>query len=520
MQPEVCDVGIVGYGPVAATLAALLLQHGCSVVIWEKEATPYALPRAVHLDGEVMRILQQVGVAEALEPELFVNLGMRFVDADQNLLIDWPRPQEIGPQGWRASYRIHQPDLEATLRQTLSKHSALEIHQGVEVIRATQDAKDVAIVARDRVTGAERETLCRYLVGCDGARSFVREQIGAGLVDLRSNAQWLVVDVVMKRPVDTLSDWTVQLCDPARPTTIARGVGNRRRWEFMVMPGDDTSRLTAPDHVWSLLSRWIGPDDADVERTAVYRFNAVVADRWRHGRMLIAGDAAHQTPPFLGQGLCAGIRDASNLAWKLAAVLEGAVPAALLDSYESERAPHVREFVSQAVRVGEVLQATAEEAVRHHEVRASKGPEQMSTPAPDLGPGLHDPSDRLGGKLSVQPRQADGRRMDDLVGNRFVMLVRPDMQPALEKLIASLPTGGEREIVVLSDPDGSLEHYGVAGLLVRPDRYILASIADETAAPSLLNAYKFASLFDRGKWSKNVQLDENAGGARPFLAAG
>lgn len=238
MQPELCDVGIVGYGPVSATLANLLSQQGRTVAIWEKEPAPYALPRAVHVDGEVMRVFQQVGIADALEPGLFVNLGMRFVDADQNLLIDWPRPQGIGPQGWCPSYRIHQPDLEEALRTALFSRAGVEVQQNVEVTAINDAADAVTVVTRDRATGAERDARCRYLVGGDGARSFVRDRIGAGLVDLRSNAQWLVIDVVMKRPVDSLSDWTVQLCDPARPTSIARGVGNRRRWEFMVMPGD------------------------------------------------------------------------------------------------------------------------------------------------------------------------------------------------------------------------------------------------------------------------------------------
>lgn len=475
------DVGIVGYGPVAATLAALLGQAGVSVIVFEKEAEPYPLPRAVHFDGEVMRVFQAVGIAERLEPLLLVNRGMRFVNVDGEVLIDWPRPQAVGPHGWHASYRFHQPDLEEALRDAVDALPVVRVRRMVEVVGLKEEGDAVTVSTRDRASGQSDQTRCRYVVGCDGARSFVREWIGAGLIDLESNAQWLVVDMRMKRSVEALSDWTVQLCDPDRPTTIAKGTGNRRRWEFMVMPGDDLATLQSPETIWRLLERWIGPADAEIERSAVYRFNAVVADCWGSEKVFIAGDAAHQTPPFLGQGLCAGIRDASNLAWKLVQAVgePGGRHDRLLSSYETERSPHVREFVAQAVRVGEVLQLTARDGAAARDRAMTGRPEKMDTPAPRLGPGLADPDDALAGSLFGQPRTAEGPRLDDVAGSRFVLaLAKPD---------AALAETAARHgvAVVVAEDVAALR---VEGLLVRPDRYILAS------APTLETV---AGLLDR-----------------------
>lgn len=479
------DIVIVGLGPVGATLAILLAQQGLSVGVYEREAAHYPLPRAVHIDGEVMRIFQQAGVAARLEPSLFINLGMRFVDADQQLLIDWPRPTDVGPQGWHASYRLHQPDLECILGEAISQLPNVTAYRNVELVAINESPAAIVTEFRDRITGDVLTRRSKFLVGCDGARSFVREWIGGGLIDLDSNAQWLVIDVILKRPLPNLSDWTVQLCDPARPTTIARGTGMRRRWEFMVMPGDDLDQLNDPQFIWGLLSRWIGPEEADIERSAVYNFNAVIAESWRRGRVLIAGDAAHRTPPFLGQGLCAGVRDASNLAWKLSAIAHGlGDEERLLASYESERAPHVREFVAQAVRVGQVLQADTDMAAEYKARFAAQGTEQMQTPAPSLGQGLHDGTDLLAGRIAPQPFLDDGTRMDDRIGKDWLLLARPDVGETL-----AAAAGGMAGLQLAVAPDGYLDRLSGGGdicaILVRPDRYILASARDPQEALDL-----------------------------------
>ena len=419
------DVGIVGYGPVGATLANLLGRHGVSVALFERDAAQHALPRAGHIDGEVMRVFQAAGVAEAMQPNLLVNVGMRFVDAGGRVLIDWPRPQEIGPQGWYPSYRFHQPDAEAALRAGVRHWPGHREYLRTDVFALTQDADGVELRYEDLSRGAYGAARCRFVVGCDGARSTVRRFMDAELEDLGSHERWLVVDVIMHEVSERLSNFTVQHCDPARPTTVARGVGKRRRWEFMVMPSDDPATIARPDQVWRLLAPWIGPDEATIERSVIYMFHAANARAWRRGRLLLAGDAAHQMPPFLGQGLCSGVRDAANLAWKLAAVLQGAAADSLLDSYEAERSPHVRAFIEQAVRLGNLVGLRDPALAAERDRAMSCNPELMRSITPCLGPGLHGGAGLPAGTLAPQLRLQDGSRMDDRVGQRFAVLAQP-----------------------------------------------------------------------------------------------
>ncbi len=333
------DVIIAGLGPTGATLANLLGLCGVSVLALDRFRAPYPLPRAVHFDDEVMRVFQTIGVAGEVGGIVRVNVGMRFIDPAGNLLLDWPRPQEIGPQGWHASYRFHQPDLERILRAALDSRATVRIGTGTEVVGVSDRGDEVEITCLDRETGNRSTVTAAYAVGCDGANSVVRKAMDVTEADLGFNERWLVADLLLKTPKPELGDHTVQYCDSRRPATYARGPGNRRRWEIAVLDGENADSICKPDNVWRLLKRWISPEEAEMERAAVYTFQSIVADQWRSGRLLIAGDAAHRTPPFMGQGMCAGIRDAANLAWKLALAIKGRAPQAILDSYGSERRP-------------------------------------------------------------------------------------------------------------------------------------------------------------------------------------
>ena len=208
-----------------------------------------------------------------------------------------------------------------------------------------------------------------------------------------------------------LPDYTVQLCDPARPMTVVNVGSDRRRWEIMLMPGDDPARLTEPDIFWPMMKRWLGPEDAVLERAAVYTFHSVVQEGWRKGNLLLAGDACHQTPPFLGQGMCAGMRDAANLAWKLEAVLRDGAPDSLLDTYESERRPHVETFIELAVKLGAVLQETDPAKAAERDRRFATGAEMFDFPQPQLGPGCRADAPPPVGTIFPQPRAA-GRPTD------------------------------------------------------------------------------------------------------------
>jgi 3-(3-hydroxy-phenyl)propionate hydroxylase len=476
------DVAIVGLGPTGATLANLLAQQGLKVLVLDREADIYPLPRAVHFDGECMRVFQAAGIADTLAPQLVVSPGMKFVDASGRVLIDWSRPLQVGPMGWNASYRFHQPHLERTLRQRLAQHAGVDTRLRHDVYAIEEQAGGVELRMEDMATGRLLRAAARYVVGCDGARSIVRRFMGTELDDLQSHERWLVVDVLLQGERPDLGDHSVQFCDPARPATYVRGVGNRRRWELMLMPGDDPATITRPEAIWSLLSPWVTPGEAVLERPAVYTFHSVVARGWRQGRLLIAGDAAHQTPPFMGQGMCAGIRDASNLAWKLDAVIRGNAPDTLLESYESERSPHVREFIETAVRLGKVIQATDPEVARRRDEDFARSPQVFSTPHPPLGPGAHA-GGAHGGRLAPQAIAADGARMDDRVGYAHALLVLPAHVAA-----ANEASDGQVRVIAADDAQVSawLEQAGAVAALVRPDRYVAGMAPGPSGLAELL----------------------------------
>ncbi|MBS0519991.1 MAG: bifunctional 3-(3-hydroxy-phenyl)propionate/3-hydroxycinnamic acid hydroxylase [Proteobacteria bacterium] len=443
------DVAIVGCGPVGALLANLLGQAGLSVDVYDREAGIHALPRAVHFDGEVMRIFQSAGLAEDIATISRTSAkGMHFIDAAGRTLMIRRGIEGPGPQGWAGNWYFHQPSLEEILRAGLSRFPNVRLHLGHEV-RSVD------------------ELAARYVVGCDGARSLVRRTIGSRPHDLGLHQPWLVVDLLCdpRSPrVQALPEYTVQFCDPARPMTIVNVGGRRRRWEIMLMPGDEPEHLIEPDLFWPMMARWLTPQDAVVERSAVYTFHSLVQEGWRKGRLLLAGDACHQTPPFLGQGMCAGMRDAANLAWKLAAVVEGSAPEALLDSYESERRPHAAAFIELAVKLGAVIQATDPALVAERDRRFAQGPETFDFPQPQLGPGFRMEAPPPVGTIFPQPRLADGRLMDDVIGQRFAIVGEPSLLASERPDAVHLPGVGSDWLAAR----------GIRAALLRPDRYIFA----------------------------------------------
>lgn len=441
------DVAILGCGPVGALLANLLGQAGLSVAIVDRERDIHPLPRAVHFDGEVMRIFQSAGLADCIASAArSSSQGMHFVNAGGRTLMVRRGIDGPGPHGWAGNWYFHQPLLEEVLRAGLTRFPNVTIQLGREI------------------AGVE-ELDSRFVVGCDGARSLVRRAIGSRQHDLGLHQPWLVVDLVCDPAsprVKALPDYTVQLCDPARPMTVVHVGGARRRWEIMLMPGDDPARLTDPAIFWPMMARWLGPADARLERAAVYTFHSVVQEGWRKGHLLLAGDACHQTPPFLGQGMCAGMRDAANLAWKLAAVLRDGAPDTLLDTYESERLPHVRAFIDLAVKLGAVLQETDPARAAERDARFAAGAEMFDFPQPQLGPGYRADASPPVGTIFPQPRLPDGRLMDDAIGQRFAIVGETSLLAAKRPDAMLLPGVGA----------DWLASHGIRAAILRPDRYI------------------------------------------------
>jgi 3-(3-hydroxy-phenyl)propionate hydroxylase len=507
-----CDVAILGCGPVGATLANQLGAAGLDVVVIERDAQVFPLPRAIHFDGETMRIFQSLGLRAEVEAISRPGTkGMQFVNAEDRVLMVRAGTAAEGPQGGANNHYFHQPELEVVLRAGLARYPNVRLLAGREATAVEADREGVRIVLDDGLRGgiitsvtngldaptdpeaasdaaAPTEVRARWLVGCDGGRSMVRRAIGSTNEDLGLHQPWLVFDAILERELD-LPDYTVQRCDPARPMTMCCVTGQRRRWEIMLMPGDDPEAIARPENVWPLISRWVTPADARLERSAVYTFHSVIARGWRRGRLLIAGDAAHQTPPFLGQGLCAGIRDCANLAWKLVRVARGTAPDTLLDTYEPERRPHVQAFIELAVRLGAVIQATDPAVAAERDARFLAGEAQVfEYPQPGLGPGRHDGA--LGGTLFPQPRLADGRRLDEALGDAFAVLGDAAAIDAVDA--ATRERWRAAGAVVLPDPGEAVAAWwrtrGMAAVVLRPDRYLLGAARDagELAAVSAL----------------------------------
>lgn len=477
---DIYDVAIVGYGPVGATLANLLGAQGLSVLVVEREASVYHQPRAGHMDGEVARVFQSIGLAEDILEHAYVNPGMQFQNAAGDVILDWPRPQEVGPEGWHPSYRFHQPGLETCLRAGIARMPRVDVRLRHDVT-AVRDLGEMAEVEATPLDGGDVVTFrARHVVGCDGARSMVRKTMGVELLDLKSHQQWVIIDVAFRDRDDPLPAKTIQYCDPLRPVTMAKMVGNRRRWELMLMDGESPEAIVRPETYWPLLDRWVQPGDVEVERAVVYTFHSVVAPEWRKGRLLLAGDSCHQTPPFMGQGMCAGIRDAANLSWKLASVLRGEAPDALLDTYQTERIPHVRTFIETAVRLGNLVHVTDPDEAARRDAALRADPQAMKTPAPPLGPGLSPEGMPHAGTRARQILLADGRRSDDAIGLGFGLFVRDDMAPRAPQGVTVLTS---------ADPGVAawLDELGTNAVLVRPDRYVLGVAGDPQTLAALLD---------------------------------
>lgn len=480
-----CEVLIVGLGPTGSVLAGLLGAHGVNTLIVDREPDLLNLPRAVHFDGEVMRIFQSMGLADSLLSCLRPSAGMQYVNADGLLMLERKPAEGAGAHGWANNYLFHQPELENALRTHIKRFPSVRIMNSAEVVAICSDSEGVE--ARLSLSDpAEPECFVRakWLVGCDGARSLVREQIGGHLIDLGLHQEWLVVDVELLDAVD-LPSATVQYCNPKRPITYVNVTGNRRRWEIMIMPGDNPEAMREPSRLWPLLAKWVQPHQVRLVRSALYTFHSLIAQRWRSGRLLIAGDSAHQTPPFLGQGMCAGIRDAANLAWKLAAVVQGRASESILDTYASERLPHVRAFIDTAIRLGNIIQTTdATVAAERDRGFKEAGPQEIVNLSPSLGPGCHDGPAPCGMAIS-QPKLENGRLLDDaLAAHKFAWLTAlSTVDSRTQSLINRLENFG-----VAAFFDQSLASWlaqlGATHALLRPDRYLaaLANDLDEVSA--------------------------------------
>ncbi len=508
-EEGVHQVAIVGFGPVGATLAALLAPWLESVAVFERSTTVFPLPRAAHLDHEVMRVFDDAGVADGVLPATTPVKGMHFLDRlGGHKLFGFDAPEGPTRYGWPAGLMFYQPELEAALRGPSEQCPWAEVHLGHDVEAVVDRGDHVELAVRHLASGERSTRRARYVVGCDGARSTVRKAAGISFDDLGFDEPWLVLDVELLRDDLDLPDLVQQVCDPNRPATFVPMPGNRRRWEFMLLPGEDPAEMEQPEVFRRLLGEWVDPDAVRVIRSAVYRFHALVASPWRQGRLLLAGDAAHQMPPFLGQGMCAGVRDAANLAWRLRWVLAGH-PDTLLDSYETERSPHVRSIIDLAVAMGSIIctldpdvAATRNQQFREHPELAPTGEAGELLPA--LGPGVLQ-RDAAGavvppvGTCFINPRLDDvfATPLDEYHRSHFSILTRCGTPTWSLDWDDRAGGNGGRPTLRSGPPlsadhqfpevDAWLEEHGAEAVIVRPDHYVWGVATSLDDLPALID---------------------------------
>ena len=519
MRNEMVDVVIVGYGPVGQMAAILLGQRGYRVSVFERWPQIYALPRAVHYDDEIARIFQAASVTDQVlkvaesVPDFY---EWHNKAGDALLRLDW---SGTGLSGWSVANFFAQPQLQSVLDERAKSLQTVEVNQGWEVQRIAEHDDSVEVTVKQGHASqagewvpeeAIRTVRAHYLIGADGANSAVRQHMNTSVTDLGFAFDWLILDIIPhEQRVWSPMNW--QLCDPVRPTTIVSGGPGRRRWEFMRLPGESIEELNTAETAWRLLDTWgMTPDNATLERHAVYRFAARWADSWRRGRLLLAGDAAHLMPPFAGQGMCSGLRDAMNLAWKLDLVLAGKASDTILNTYESERLLNVRQFIDFSVELGSIICITDPQAADERDKRMISVQEDQTAPPPipnpphKLGPGILRVDDPRSGVLFVQGHVTYAGKsglFDDVVGQGFSLLARGDLTQVLREdqreFLASIGThvlritqGETANDDTFVDLEGRyvswFEENGCEAVLVRPDFYIFGAVRNLEDAPHLV----------------------------------
>ncbi len=505
------EIAIIGAGPVGTLLAILLGQQGRKVTLVERWPTIYDRPRAVTMDHEVARILATFGIDANNDSAIEYHEELYYwknADLKDLQLVDW---KSVSSSGWRVTYWFNQPELETRLHAIASEIPRITLLRGWEAVSLNETSNGVTVGLQETKeltgdNGKQQSLQAQYVVGCDGANSFVREAVGINIIDKGYFFDWLILDMVPHGDYKVSpAQW--QLCDPERPTTLVPGGPGRRRWEFMVKPGESSEEIAKESSAWKLLEPWgLTPDNSTLERSAVYRFQARWAEQWRAGRCLIAGDAAHLMPPFAGEGMCAGFRDALALGWRLNAIIEGRLSDAVLDTYVSERIHHAKHYIDFSQELGKIIciadpQEAAERDKRMMAELAARDHQPITGDLVTLGSGIWCEGTAAAGELSTQGIvEANGARdlFDQAVGYGWIIVgYQCDPADALttEQLQALKALDGRTVVVGAAntecdavDVDGTyrdwLTSIDAKYFILRPDFYTAAtasSPADLTA---------------------------------------
>lgn len=505
------DVIIVGAAICGATLVNILVDAGLSVLIIDKEKGVLEIPRAVHIDDEVLRYFNQFGMVSALQQSYEPKGPFDFFDFEGRKFLTFPKTEELD-QGYLTGYYFHQPDFEHFLRTRATEKGAtfLEEH---EVFGFGQDADSVSVTFRD-IRDADAVPVTargKYMIACDGAASPTRKSLGITMEKLAESSRHIIIDFSIEDGVELPEDMGKRVWAKIGQGSTVIYVympHGLKRLEFDLLPGQTVEQAEHPDNVFKLIEPWVKRSDVKkIWRANVYTYHSLIADRWRDGRIFLAGDAAHLTPPFLGQGACTAVRDAFNLGWKLARVVAGVSEERLLDTYQTERRPHAKELVQRAGELGMMFNRMKN--ATPDQIRAVQAG-QHTIERPILGAGLHGDAPAPAGALSPQPRLANGDLMDTLTGGRFAVVGDPaiidGISDATRRRLSTL------DAVIVEDAGKSMQDavgpLGGRVMLVRPDRYLLG--AANTAA-EIDQIVQTAAAYVVGADSRKVAL---AGGAR------
>ncbi len=509
MKTNAYDVVIVGYGPVGALLANMLGQDGVSVLAIDSRGDIYDKPRAINIDHEVMRALQAVGLADEIEPKTISHPGTDFIGIDNRMIKRFEPPRKPYPLHWSPNLMFIQPEFEPVLRKGAERFPNVSVLLNTTLVDLRQDADGADVTIEQ--DGQRSTVRAKYAIGCDGGASPVRKLLGVKQESLDFDEWWTVIDAWQTKPT-ALPRRTTQYCQPTGPATYVVGPKNLRRWEIKIMPGETPEDFADTQYVRKRLSAYVDPDAIDLWRVATYRFHALVAHDWQVGRVFLAGDAAHQMPPFMAQGLCSGVRDAINLAWKLSGVLRGKYSGEILSSYEEERKPHIRQLVATAKHLGEIIgeldveKARARDEALGDELDAGRSVTLRQRLIPDLEAGIIATTATgapaiAAGTLFPQPevRTIKDQRalLDDIVGDTFLIVARdgcPVQIPhdgidycVLHLLADDAQPLGRDDIVDLTGTlSGWMKKHDAKAVVVRPDKYVYGIATSDADLAGLL----------------------------------
>jgi 3-(3-hydroxy-phenyl)propionate hydroxylase len=502
--PEFVPVVIIGAGPAGIAAATLLGQYGVETLVLDRHETVYPLPRAVHADDEVYRILARLGIGEEFAAHTRLGHGLRLIDPNMRVLSEIPRNIEPSANGFPQMNMFDQPELEAMLRANVKRYPQVTIRGNVEVTSVTQPQPGrVRVSFLDRVRGGEQSVQAIYVLGCDGANSPTRAAIGAYMYGLPFTQDWLVIDVNTDAELDQW-EGCHQLCDPQRAGTYMRVSETRYRWEFQLVDGETAANYQSLADVEPLIRPWLGDTPIDalkLVRVTAYTFRAQVASRWRDRNVFLLGDAAHLTPPFVGQGMAAGLRDALNLTWKLVGVLDGTLPDSVLDTYEQERKLHAAAMILMAVSVGAAMTGGGRvgDLIRHvvfPRMQNLRVPGTRVNAADGIAPGLRSSElviksrtpGGLAGTLCPNPVLQDGQRFDEVVGNRFALITSAPLTDGQRTEVSNRGAA-----VVLAAPGSELDRWLRSGrataAIARPDRAVMQAGKNVRAICDALPAF-------------------------------